>query len=101
MCCMAGVEHLLRDVKDATVSTLSTEVERMAGGLSTLKARLLEIQQYLELVIAGKLPVNHDIVYSLQVPPPPMPEIFRPSLAFSFLRIFKATSGHDSSHTVV
>lgn len=61
-----GVEHLLRDVKDATVSTLSTEVERMAGGLSTLKARLLEIQQYLELVIAGKLPVNHDIVYSLQ-----------------------------------
>jgi 26S proteasome regulatory subunit N8 len=61
-----GVEHLLRDVKDATISTLSTEVERMAGGLNTLKARLLEIQHYLELVIAGKLPVNHDIVYSLQ-----------------------------------
>jgi hypothetical protein len=67
--CGAGVEHLLRDVKDATISTLSTEVERMAGGLNTLKARLLEIQQYLELVISGKLPVNHDIVYSLQVPP--------------------------------
>ena len=62
----AGVEHLLRDVKDATVSTLSTEVERMAGGLKTLKSRLIEIQQYLELVLKGKLPVNHDIIYSLQ-----------------------------------
>lgn len=61
-----GVEHLLRDVKDATVSTLSTEVERMAGGLKTLKSRLIEIQQYLELVLKGKLPVNHDIIYSLQ-----------------------------------
>lgn len=62
-----GVEHLLRDVKDATISTLSTEVERMAGGLKTLKSRLIEIQQYLELVLKGKLPVNHDIIYSLQV----------------------------------
>lgn len=65
----SGVEHLLRDVKDATISTLTTEVERMAGGLRTLKSRLLEIQQYLELVIAGKLPVNHDIIYNLQVLP--------------------------------
>ena len=54
-------------MKDATISTLSTEVERMAGGLKTLKSRLLEIQQYLELVLEGKLPVNHDIIYSLQV----------------------------------
>ena len=53
-------------MKDATISTLSTEVDRMAGGLRTLKSRLLEIQQYMELVIAGKLPVNHDIIYSLQ-----------------------------------
>lgn len=61
-----GVEHLLRDVKDATISTLSTEVERMAGGLKTLKSRLIEIQQYLELVLQSSLPVNHDIIYSLQ-----------------------------------
>ena len=63
------MEHLLRDVKDATVSTLSTEVERMSGGLKTLKSRLIEIQQYLELVLKGKLPVNHDIIYSLQARP--------------------------------
>ena len=61
------MEHLLRDVKDATVSTLATEVGRMVTGLKGLKSRLLEIQEYLELVLAGKLPVNHDIIYELQV----------------------------------
>ena len=63
----AGVEHLLRDAKDNTIGTLSTNVDRMIGGLGTLKSRLLEVQQYLELVVAGKLPVNHDIIYNLQV----------------------------------
>ncbi|CAJ1914168.1 unnamed protein product [Sphenostylis stenocarpa] len=42
-----GVEHLLRDVKDTTISTLATEV---------LDARLKEIRSYLDLVIDGKLP---------------------------------------------
>jgi hypothetical protein len=63
----AGVEHLLRDVKDATVSTLAAEVSTLASGLSGLKSRLLQIQEYLSLVIDGKLPVNHDILYQLQV----------------------------------
>lgn len=66
---MAGVEHLLRDVKDATVSTLAAEVSTLAAGLSGLKSRLLQIQEYLSLVINGKLPVNHDILYQLQVEP--------------------------------
>jgi 26S proteasome regulatory subunit N8 len=61
------VEHLLRDVKDATVSTLATEVGRMVTGLRGLKSRLSEIQHYLSLVVAGTLPVNHDILYQLQV----------------------------------
>ena len=26
-----------------------------------------QVQQYLRLVVEGKLPVNHDIVYELQV----------------------------------
>jgi hypothetical protein len=61
------VEHLLRDVKDSTISTLAAEVGRMVTGLKGLKARLLEVEQYLHLVLAGKLPVNHDIMYQLQV----------------------------------
>ena len=36
----SGVEHLLRDVKDATTSTLATEVARMNTGLHGLHSRL-------------------------------------------------------------
>ncbi len=67
----AGVEHLLRDVKDATVSTLAADVSTLATGLNGLQSRLLQIQEYLSLVLSGKLPVNHDIMYQLQVRPCP------------------------------
>lgn len=61
------MEHLLRDVKDSTVSNLSSEVSHMASGLRALKSRLSEVQEYLNLVLEGRLPVNHDIMYHLQV----------------------------------
>mmetsp|Transcript_7216 Transcript_7216/g.15753 ORF Transcript_7216/g.15753 Transcript_7216/m.15753 type:complete len:329 (-) Transcript_7216:2715-3701(-) len=61
-----GVEHLLRDVKDATISTLSTDVAAKLQALKGLKGRLQEIQEYMELVLAGKLPINHDIMTYLQ-----------------------------------
>ena len=61
-----GVEHLLRDVKDATVSSLSSQVEEMVTGLKGLRIRLLEIQAYLEAIVAGKMPVNNDIIKNLQ-----------------------------------
>lgn len=60
------MEHLLRDVKDSTVSNLSSEVSHMASGLRALKSRLSEVQEYLNLVLEGRLPVNHDIMYHLQ-----------------------------------
>lgn len=62
-----GVEHLLRDVKDATVSTLATDVGRMVTGLRGLKSRIEEIMAYMKLVCQGAIPVNHDILYQLQV----------------------------------
>jgi 26S proteasome regulatory subunit N8 len=40
------------------------------GKLTALKgldARLKEIRSYLDLVIDGKLPLNHEILYHLQV----------------------------------
>ncbi|KAJ4751245.1 26S proteasome regulatory subunit rpn8 [Rhynchospora pubera] len=61
-----GVEHLLRDVKDTTISTLATEVTSKLTALKGLDARLREIRSYLELVIDGKLPLNHEILYHLQ-----------------------------------
>ncbi|KAM3390326.1 hypothetical protein ACQJBY_012121 [Aegilops geniculata] len=61
-----GVEHLLRDVKDTTISTLATEVSSKLAALKGLDARLTEIRGYLDLVIEGKLPLNHEILYHLQ-----------------------------------
>ncbi|KAK1320233.1 putative 26S proteasome non-ATPase regulatory subunit 7 [Acorus calamus] len=61
-----GVEHLLRDVKDTTISTLATEVTSKVAALMGLDAKLSEIKSYLELVIDGTLPLNHEILYHLQ-----------------------------------
>jgi len=61
-----GVEHLLRDVNDPSVSSLANQIKSKTAALSGLKAQLLEMKAYLENVLAGKLPVNHQIVYNVQ-----------------------------------
>jgi len=61
-----GVEHLLRDVKDATVSTLATRVSAKLDALRVLEERLCEIRCYMDHVLAGRLPANHDIMAHLQ-----------------------------------
>ena len=43
---------------------------QVTGKLAALKgldARLKEIRSYLDLVIDGKIPLNHEILYHLQV----------------------------------
>jgi len=60
------VEHLLRDVKDNAVGTLSTRITNQLNSLKGLSERLHEIQEYLGKVAAGQLPVNHEIVHNLQ-----------------------------------
>ncbi|KAK9800760.1 hypothetical protein WJX73_008123 [Symbiochloris irregularis] len=85
-----GVEHLLRNVKDATISTLTTEVARMGTGLRGLQGRLEEIQAYLALVLERRIPVNHDIIYQLQ-------DVFNllPNLAVEELTRAFAIKGND------
>jgi len=61
-----GVEHLLRDVKDTTISTLSNQVTAKINALKGLEGRLKEIHGYLENVCSGRLPINHQIMYKLQ-----------------------------------
>ncbi|EDV26030.1 uncharacterized protein TRIADDRAFT_23419 [Trichoplax adhaerens] len=61
-----GVEHLLRDIKDSTAGTLS---QRITSYLQSLKGAQLEldgITKYLDKVIQGKLPLNHQTIYTLQ-----------------------------------
>lgn len=64
-----GVEHLLRDVKDTTISTLANQVTQKLGSLKGLAARLQEVEAYLQNVQSGRMPVNHRIIYQLQAPP--------------------------------
>ncbi|KAL0491936.1 26S proteasome subunit Rpn8 [Acrasis kona] len=61
-----GVEHLLRDVKDTTVSDLASSVTTRFNSLRALRTRLNEVHKYLELVEKNKLPINHHILYLLQ-----------------------------------
>lgn len=61
-----GVEHLLRDIKDTTVGTLSQRITNQLLGLKGLHSQLKEIRDYLKQVSDGRLPINHQIVYHLQ-----------------------------------
>jgi len=61
-----GVEHLLRDIKNASASTLAVRVGDKLQALKGLAMRLKEISAYLSSVVMGKLPMNQEIVYQLQ-----------------------------------
>jgi len=61
-----GVEHLLRDVKDMTISTLSNQITQKLSSLRGLASRLQEVDAYLQNVLNGRLPINHQIIYGLQ-----------------------------------
>jgi 26S proteasome regulatory subunit N8 len=61
-----GVEHLLRDVKDTNISTLTTQIEDKSTSLKSLITRLKEMHTYLSNVAEGKLPLNHNILALVQ-----------------------------------
>merc|ERR1712084_133848 len=61
-----GVEHLLRDIKNASASTLAVRVGDKIAALKGLSQRLGEISKYLSLVHADKMPMNEEIIYQLQ-----------------------------------
>merc|ERR1712187_196731 len=61
-----GVEHLLRDIKNASASTLAVRVGDKIAALTGLSLRLKEISNYLQSVVAGQLPANQEIIYQLQ-----------------------------------
>ena len=61
-----GVEHLLRDIRDVAVGTLSTRITSQLQSLQGLHLRLRDIGHYLQKVIDKDLPVNHAILGNLQ-----------------------------------
>ncbi len=61
-----GIEHLLRDINDPSVSTLASLLKHKISALSELKERLEEIEKYLVLALEGKIQPSNQIVYNLQ-----------------------------------
>lgn len=61
-----GVEHLLRDIRDVAVGTLSTRITSQLQSLQGLHLRLRDIGQYLQKVLDEELPINHAILGNLQ-----------------------------------
>lgn len=57
-----GVEHLLRDIKDASEGQLSKQVYDKINGMKALANKLKEMTLYLENVISGKYRYNHLIM---------------------------------------
>lgn len=53
-----GVEHLLRDIKDASQGTLSKLVSDKTQGLKVLASKLREMKIYLQKVISGEYRYN-------------------------------------------
>lgn len=56
-----------RDIKDTTVGTLSQRVTNQLMGLKGLHAHIRDIDTYLQKVVAGQLPINHQVVMEVQM----------------------------------
>ena len=61
-----GVEHLLRDINDPTVSTVASLIKAKLSGLSTLTEKLVECKDYLEECVRGEKKPSDEIVANLQ-----------------------------------
>ena len=61
-----GVEHLLRDINDPTVSTVANLVKSKLSGLSTLTEKLVEMKDYLTAVSEGRMKANAVIIANMQ-----------------------------------
>ncbi|KAF8754239.1 Mov34 protein [Rhizoctonia solani] len=84
-----GVEHLLRDIKDSTTTTLATRVSNQLASLRGLSARLREISACLKRASqppgeSGALPPNHQISYQLQDALSLLPDLDNPDTTRSF-----------------
>ena len=79
-----GVEHLLRDIRNITVGSLSQQLTNQLNGLKGFYSSLNDIKAYIDKVIKEELPINHQIIYHLQdifnlLPEIGMPEFVKAS----------------------
>ncbi|KAF5225712.1 19S proteasome non-atpase subunit 8 [Trypanosoma cruzi] len=61
-----GIEHLLRDLTDSTITTLSTQIQERELSLAHLSCVLQSIEDYLQDVAEGLMPISEDVLSVLQ-----------------------------------
>ena len=61
-----GVEHLLCDINDPTVSTMINLIKVKMSGLSVLTEKLVEMKYYLEAVSIRQMKTNQEIIANMQ-----------------------------------
>jgi len=62
-----GVEHLLRDINDPTISTVANLIYAKMSGLSTLTEKLVDMKDYLEGIVDRRTTkVNQEIIANMQ-----------------------------------
>jgi 26S proteasome regulatory subunit N8 len=80
-----GVEHLLRDINDPTISTVASLIKAKVAGMATLTEKLVECKDYLQAVAHGTIPPNHDIIANLQTILNLLPNLNTPDLVQSLI----------------
>lgn len=80
-----GVEHLLRDINDPTVSTVASLIKGKVAGMATLTEKLVECKDYLQAVAHGDVKANHEIIANLQTILNLLPNLNTPDLVKSLI----------------
>lgn len=80
-----GVEHLLRDIRGMNESSLTDQVHNKLTSLKGMKKRMEEMAKYLDNVVKGRLPVNHQIIYNIQNMFNLSPNLSAPSTVKAFI----------------
>lgn len=81
-----GVEHLLRDINDPTISTTTSLIQGKLTGLATLTEKLVLCKDYLSAVASDpSLTPNPEIIANLQTVLSLLPNLNTPELVRSML----------------
>ncbi|GAX23657.1 26S proteasome regulatory subunit N8 [Fistulifera solaris] len=80
-----GVEHLLRDINDPTISTVASLIKAKVAGMATLTEKLVECKDYLQAVAHGTVSPNHEIIANLQTILNLLPNLNTPDLVKSLI----------------
>ncbi|KAG8348557.1 putative JAB1 Mov34 MPN PAD 1 ubiquitin protease Maintenance of mitochondrial structure and function [Trypanosoma vivax] len=81
-----GIEHLLRDLTDSTITTLSTQIQERELSLNHLAHVLQSIEEYLNDVSEGVMPISEDVLSVLQEVISLQPRIYHLKTSMDMIR---------------